>query len=541
MNGRTGCYLALAFVVLILTGCGDGERELPVLEIISAPVIIPSANVPLAFTLEVEGSLNTSATVRLDNNQGHAFSITFRNRSSNHSLDIVGLRANSTYSVEVSLETTDLISLTADGNLQFSTDPLPADFPDITLLQADTALMEPGVTLMDTWRKDESAAYLVIVDNEGEVIWYLPSAVGSATHRSLSNLFLNIDPGSGLIREFDIMGEVATSFHSGQSHAAIGTSTPVDVAEFHDDVFLQAALGPYFSIVSDETTTVSNYPLDENDAGQTGDAIVRDEPVVEFNAAGTVLNTYNFLDILKPTRIGYDGTEGLPAAANWADVNSIARDSADGGIIASLRNQDAVVKFAADGGTLLWILGPSANWEGFEDFLLTPSGTPFRWQYHQHSAKLTPDRTILMFDNGNRQASPFTGEPIVGPESNSSRAVEYSFDEANMTVSQVWEWGFAQSGESLYAPFAGDADRLPVTGNTLITFGGLCEENGAPSDDIQACRSTGRVIEIGSEADESVFDLLIDDSDPLSSGYVVNRSERLASLYPGNLVVIALE
>jgi hypothetical protein len=214
-------------------------------------------------------------------------------------------------------------------------------------------------------------------------------------------------------------------------------------------------------------------------------------------------------------------------------------DEGDDTVIAALRNQDAIVKFTRD-GALVWILGPPANWEGFEDFLLTPDGGEFAWPYHAHAPELTGADSILLFDNGNRRASPFTGEPIVPADANQSRAVEYTIDAEAMTISQTWEWGLDEAGEQLYSPFAGDADRLPQTGNTLITFGALCTVGGVPSDDLDACLSRARVIEVDTETGERVFDLRVDDDEPGSQGYVVWRAERLPTLYPGGNPTIEL-
>ena len=60
---------------------------------------------------------------------------------------------------------------------------------------------------------------------------------------------------------------------------------------------------------------------------------------------------------------------------------------------------------------------------------------------------------------------------------NYSRAVEFAVDEANGTVRQVWSYGEAP-GERLYAGFQGGAMRLPKTGNTFITYGGICSIDG---------------------------------------------------------------
>jgi len=61
-----------------------------------------------------------------------------------------------------------------------------------------------------------------------------------------------------------------------------------------------------------------------------------------------------------------------------------------------------------------------------------------------------------------------------------SRAVEFAVDEKNGTVKQVWSYGEA-SRERLYAGFQGGAIRLPKTGNTFITYGGVCSIGGRPA------------------------------------------------------------
>lgn len=132
----------------------------------------------------------------------------------------------------------------------------------------------------------------------------------------------------------------------------------------------------------------------------------------------------------------------------------------------------------------------------------------------------------MLFDNGNRRASPFDCSLIVPADANFSRAVEYSLNLTDRTISQDWDWG---ETESLYATTAGNANLLPLTGNRLITFGALCEIGGVPSDDLDNCRTTARVIEVERETDEKVFDVLIDGTTDV--GYMVWSSERLPTLY----------
>ena len=530
MTDKFAKILMAVLMSSALASCGDTEQPLPELLINVEPAVSPIATLAHAWELTVSTNLFTAITAVLDDGQGHTYTIEFSQQRRDHVLTMLGMRPDRTYTVIVTAHTLDGITLESTTQLQVTTPPLPANFPVISLLSGDPALMQPGFTLMDTGRKDGSAAFIVIVDDAAEVVWYFQTSSLSETERVASGSFLSLDEGSGLIRFINERGVVVNSVHSAQSHPATGNSVPVDVAEFHDDVVKHNLFAQYFTSIRDASRTIDNFPLDENDASVTGTVNVLDEPIIEFDLNGNILNRWDFLDMLKPTRIGYDGTSGLPAAADWAHVNSVAYDVTTDNLIVSLKHQDAVVNFSRADGTLNWILGNPANWQGFEQFLLTPDGGVFTWPYHQHAVEITGDN-LIMFDNGNRRASPFTGEPIVSAAANSSRAVEYAIDTDTMIISQVWEWGLAQSGESLYSSFAGDADRLPA-GNTLITFGGLCEENGVPSENLAICRSSARVIEVDTASGAKVFNISIDDADPLSSGYIVNRSERLGALYP---------
>ena len=109
--------------------------------------------------------------------------------------------------------------------------------------------------------------------------------------------------------------------------------------------------------------------------------------------------------------------------------------------------------------------------------MLRPDG-PLDWQFHQHDCSITPSGTILCFDSGNHRAQPF--QPPTCAAQSYSRAVEFAEDESNRRVRQVWSYG-ERSSERLYAGFQGGAVRLPQTGNSFITYGGICSIDGRPA------------------------------------------------------------
>ena len=525
-----------------LVACDSDNSIAPAaLEFVGAPSLASAAPAPLTRSLSVTSSVVTKVRLELTDGAAHSYSIQFDDFATDHTLSVRGMQPGNTYTVEVWIEDQFGKEEKAATDLTLTTDPLPDDFPMINLVFSDPAAMEPGYTLLDATRHNRSASYLVMVDDTGRTIWYLPGDNRQSDTKLLpaEGLLLSLNFDTQTINKMDFDGNVMESWHASQS-ADVAGSTPVDMMDLHHDVVAMPD-GTFLTSSRESLRQVDNFPIDETDVTQTGTVTVRDEPVVQFDASGTIVNKWDFLDMLKPTRIAFNGTLGLPGlAADWIHLNAIWYDETDDAILVSLRHQDAIVKFSRATGDLIWILGPPANWEGFEQYLLTPVGD-FNWQYHQHAVMVTPTGTVLLFDNANNQASPFTTEVPVLADVNASRAVEYDIDETAMTVTQVWEFGPAELGETLYSPFLGDADWLPETSNVLITYGGMCLINNIPSDNLAGCNTQARIVEadrLGTAG--RVFDLSVQDTDPTTTGYRVYRSERIPSLYPDGSATITV-
>ncbi|MEM7431742.1 MAG: aryl-sulfate sulfotransferase [Pseudomonadota bacterium] len=537
MNVVTIRVVMLVCALAGLAACGSSDGQGNPLEFVGATTVATPGPAPLARSLTVATTVPTTLSVTVEDNSGHQLTFEYPGLRTNHAVNILGLRAGRLYAGGLTL--TDERGRTIDQPLPpITTDPLPAGFPVITLLGSDPAEMEAGLTLLETHRRDRTTGYLVVVDSDGEVVWYLETdGLQAVTRLGDDGLLLSMTAGDNMIQKLDFLGNTIVDWHAAGSGSGSGTSIPIDGADFHHDVF-ELPGGTILTSTRESIRTVDNFPIDENDVNVTATVTIREEPVIEFDTDGQIVGKWDFLDILKPTRIAFDGALGQPDATDWVHLNSIWYEESDDTIITSLRHQDAVVKFSRATGDLIWILSPPDNWQGFESFLLQPTNSPFGWSYHQHAATVTPNGTLLLFDNGNNKASPFTGQVPVPAAANHSRAVEYRIDEQTMTIEQVWEYGVNQSGEAIYTPFIGDADWLPTTENILITFGGICELNGMPSDDIRNCRVTGRVIEVTRDTFDKVFEIQIDDEDPMSLGYRTYRSERIPNLYPlGDAVV----
>ena len=486
-----------------------------------ALTMAPNASTPLAGLLELStsGLSRVSLTVSDGSDQ---WDVDFDGLNTDHSLPVLGFKPGRAHTVSVRVldnEGNDLIDPVDPAVFEVTTDPLPEGFPEINVTSTPE-LMEPGVTLF------EASGYLIAVNETGEVVWYhqiqnLNGFLDRDVRRMQNGNLLLLLPRNRII-ELDMLGNIVNQWHaSGTSDGAEG-SIPVDTLAFHHEVFEMQSGN--FLVLSVEFRSFFDYPTSVFDPFAPLDfAIVAGDVIVEFAPDGTIVNEWPMLDMLDPFRINYSSLLGLydnlfetitgmaAETRDWSHGNAVIHNPADDSIIVSLRHQDAVVKFSRQTGELKWILGPHENWdqEQFGEFLLTPlSDDEFFFQYHQHAPDITDEGTIIVYDNGNNRASPF--DPSLPDVDNFSRAVEYDINEVTKEVDIVWEYGQFED-ETLYTFFIGDADYMPVTGNAMITFGGI-----QPARIIEVTRTTPA---------QKVFDL------SLSENFTY-RSERLQSLYP---------
>lgn len=239
-----------------------------------------------------------------------------------------------------------------------------------------------------------------------------------------------------------------------------------------------------------------------------------------------MMDLWSLVERLETTRVGFTsltlkGEEGY----DWTHANGLARD-ADGGVIVSLRNQDAIVRFDAN-GDLDWILGDPLGWsEAFVPHLLAPVGQ-LSWFYHQHAPEWHDDEHLLVvFDNQSYGYTPY-GTPPEGPLY--SRVVGYEIDAVTRTVRQRFAFGETSTGP-LYARVMGDADLLP-NGDLLADFGYLEREGeDLPYDEQGLGRYGVRIVEFDPERpDAPALDLrLVSDGQIAPSGFQLYRARKIA-------------
>jgi arylsulfate sulfotransferase len=493
------------------------------LTITSGPAFSPAANAPLAGLLQLATDVDSRVSVLVSDGT-NLWERDFFDFATNHSLPLIGFGPGRTNLIQVTVYDKHQTACTAGELLTFVTAPLPATFPTSVVLKCVPDQMEPGYTLFMVQNRNALRNYVVIMDNTGAVVWYCPApALYDVDVRQLAdgNLFI-VDTANRFL-EINLLGQTVQTWNAPAGY-------PINI---HDGVPTDHGTILY---LSDVTRTVSDFPSSDTDSNAPlVTTNVDDNPVVEIsytNAA--LLNVWSPLDMLDSTRVTYLTYQaGTLYGVDNEHANAVIEDPAHNSIIVSLRDQNAVFEFSRATGKLEWILGPPAGWSaGFQTNLFTPVGAPFEWNYGQHAPMLTPQGTVVLYDDGNFRASPF--DATVSDQNNYSRAVEYSIDRTNRQIAQVWDSTGADD-DRLYTGLVGKAQWLPERRNVLVTYGFITYINGLQPSLNSTRAGMVRIIEYTHDpVPQVVFDLSFFDYGNTSSsylGYFCYRSTRIPDLY----------
>ena len=291
--------------------------------------------------------------------------------------------------------------------------------------------------------------------------------------------------------------------------------------------------------LSTEVRELADYPTSETDPDaplETRNVI--GDVLIEARRDGTIVREWKFFDLMDPYRLGYGSLNTSfyaqayenvldEPAPDWLHANGFFYDPATDTALVSSNHLSTVVKLDLKSGELVWMLGDPARWrQPWADLLLEPEGD-LLWSYHHHAPKLTPNGTVLLFDNGSSRAIP--PEPPLTPTESFSRAVEYEIDEANGTVRQIWSYGGPEE-EWFLSPFISEAEWQPQTENILVTKGGQVRRNdGSPGMGPQEGHVWITLTEVTHTTPaEKVWEVIIDDP---AVGWTAFRTERIPSLY----------
>ncbi|MFT4624578.1 MAG: arylsulfate sulfotransferase [Myxococcota bacterium] len=494
-----------AVLALAAMGCAEPTRWRPQLEALD----VPSVGVYGVQWVRVEAPYGVPVTLDVDDGRT-AWTVRSERVSEVHELPLLGLGGDR--SITVVAHAPDA---RPSAPLTFTTPPFPAAAPRVEVLAHVPEAVEPGFLLFGLRANDEGVpSAIVVLDPALEpVLWIEADPPVGDLRVGPEGTLLGLVAGD--LIERDLCGRVRR--HIGPSEFA---AVPLAVPDGLHHELVPLPDNRFVSLSSD-TRSVPEYPRSYADPTPGGPADLRDQLVVWFDDRGQVSQLQSMADLLDPTRLGYNGLDSTELGLDWAHANGFAVDPRDGGVVVSLRHQDALVKLNPD-GSLRWILGDPAGWRPpWADRLLRPVGTP-SWAYHQHAPELHPDGTLLVFDNHNNGATPYTDRPDAPP---TSRVVAWHVDDLAGTVEHLWSLEQTATGP-IYAAVVGDADLQVVTGNVLRNYGILRDDPDGPS--------YARVVEQHPDRpDEVLLDLRLSlPGDLAPSGVNLWRVEKIPSLYP---------
>ncbi len=443
------------------------------------PVIEKNPNEDVPLVAIVRFRLEAPATTQLIIDDGRRKrTVTYGpDRDPAEGLPIIGMRADTRHRITVFAGTAEPVTL------DYRTPRLSGDgleWPQITRKQIDTGAMQPGYTLLSVRRRVNIRqthmtpaqsrfttrwGLLLILDEEGEVVWYYRSNSRIAGVQQLSNgnlFFHHVDFRS---IEMDMTGRIVRMFYaSGRPAGPVEGAIAIDAASIHHQPH-QMPNGNFLAMTAN-ARMVENYFTSETDpdAPRTTQPVVGDR-FVEFTPDGEIVWSWDTFEHLDVYRWSYHLMEvywhnrGFPKHLDWTHGNGITFDPADGSVIASLRHQDAIIKIDKDSGEIVWILGDHTNWKSPHKEKLLDPAHDLRWHYHGHNPRVTVDGTIIMYDNGLCRAQPYA--PQAAPHECFARAIEYEVDEVRRTVREVWVSSSDDDPERVISWAMGDAHRLP--------------------------------------------------------------------------------
>ena len=541
---------------IILVGCDTAPDDMgstPTIGDTTGPVLSnvslvqnPNPTVPQAAVL----SLTTDEPARLTinfNDGERSWSVTPSEALiTDHNVPVIGMRAGLLHTITASLQDSDGNETLSEG-MTFETPPLPETFPSPVVSVHNPDAMQPGVTVFNIngrWGPtgaSEPANFspAIIVDDAGEIIWYyLPDIHRVHDIRRLENgnFAYEVWPGTDGMLEIDMLGNVLNHWQfSGTVKEVHEGSIPVATDTFHHD-YVELPTGN-FLLMSSENRVIDDWPANYELDGQTEQANVIGDVIIEMTRAGDVIREWKLHDILDPYRLGYnsrredywanhyDGViDGI--VFDWTHGNAIIYEEEDNSFVMSVPYQDAVIKVSMETGELVWILGNHDNWnEPWSDKLLMPVGD-VGWSYKHHAISHTENGTYILFDNCVARSSP--PDARMSLEDSYSRAVEYAVNEETMEVEQVCVYG--PDDEHFYGRYLGDIDWHPDSDTILINIGGReTNADGVNAPPGMGTQRWASLIEVTHEQPaQKVWQMDLKQDD---SNWAIYRADRIPSVY----------
>lgn len=452
----------------------------------------PAAPLAGILSFEASGPVNTTITGTSGN---HQFVIHYGpEKNPQKGLPVVGMYADREYRIKVQIsDTTGTTSYTKPMLLK--TPPLPDRpelMPRIVTEIKDGKAMADGYTLFNPRRRvplavadaisDESRfnmefGMLAVVDAQGEVIWYYHADSRITDYRPIANGNIMFITSDNRLIEIDALGNTVASWVASQRPDGPDTTgaIPVDVLTFHHS-FQEYPNGDLL-VLSTEIRILPGYFTSETKKNAArGSVQVVGDVVIRMNRQGEILWKWKAFDHLDPYQIGYLTfsnywvRRGFPNTADWSHANAVRIVDNGDAFLVNFRLISGIAKIDAASQEIEWLVitDPEDMKKDLQDktFELKGGG---EWFWMPHAPWITEEGNLLIFNNDNFGARPFT--PSLPPSAIRSRAEEYEMDEENRTLKKVWQSRFPR--ERPMRSWAMGSVQPLENENVLVGYGSL--------------------------------------------------------------------
>ncbi len=310
---------------------------------------------------------------------------------------------------------------------------LPSDFPSYSSAVTGTPQASNGyfVTI---------GGYAVIFNTQGVPVWWYHGT--STDAKFLSPTEVAWDNGANKdIEVRNLSGSLLQTDGGG--------SNPLDP---HD--FQLLPNGDYLAImdVTRNCPAVPSQCVDLSSWGLSSQSTITDNVIVELNPSNQIVWSWSVADHIDVATANVNWRDWFPDVIH---MNSIEYDG-NGGIIFSARHLDAIYRIDMATGDLTWKLGGTAEPESLTvsgDQYLDAGGQLFSGQ---HDARLLPDGSLTVHDNGSRANRP-------------PRALRFTIDTSTDTATEVEQ--VTDARVTAPSPFTGSVEKLPG-GDWVADWGG---------------------------------------------------------------------
>lgn len=386
---------------------------------------------------------------------------TFDSITNKHIIPIYGLYPNHENIVVVEVIFDDSKN-TSKHKFNIKTNALPEDMLDIEVKTKSNTKELTFVT----------ESYCRAFDKNGEVRWYLSKGVvmdkvspicflKNGNILTMNNKLLHHNYYVSGICEINLLGKIENEFTINGAHH--------EILELNNgDLMVACEKG-------DVTTEDYIVILDRNTGEIKADFDFREILNIIPEGDLTYQNClYNYRRILNKEihEKQLQAEVKLKFMFDWLHMNSVFYNEDENYVIVSSRVKDSVIKINSITKEIIWIFtDDNIDWcDEHKSKILKPTNFDRpNYCYGQHSAKMTPQGQLIIFDNGNFRSKDFT--KATPPNENYSRGVGYTIDEENLTITQVFEFG-KDLKEKIYSCYLGNIEYI-TNDHYLINFGGI--------------------------------------------------------------------